>query len=83
MLKEAQSLKTMGVKILSIGYGQNVTMKTRGMKNLMKMATNHKDVFSIDFKNNDLVLEEKIEVIANHLVEVDCPRAFARKLVLF
>jgi hypothetical protein len=82
MLEEAQLLKTLGVKILSVGYGQNVTMRSYGMKNLMKMATNNKDVFSIDFKNNDLVLEEKIEVIAKQLVEVDCPRAFARKFVL-
>ena len=81
MLKEAELLKKTGVNILSVGYGQNVTMKTTGMKNLMKMATNHKDVFSIDFKNNDLVLEEKIEVIAKHLVQVDCPRAFARELI--
>ena len=81
MLKEAELLKKMGVNILSVGYGVNVTKKIEGMKNLRTMATNHKDVFSIDFKNNDLVLEEKIEVIAKHLVQVDCPRAFARMFI--
>ena len=83
MFEEAKLLKSMGVKILSVGYGHNLTKNSFGMKNLMKMATNHKDMFSIDFKNNDLVLEEKIEVITKHLVEVDCPRAFARKCVVF
>ena len=82
MLEEAELLKLMGVKILSVVYGQNVTSRSFGMKNLMKMATSHKDMFSIDFQNNDLVLEEKIEVIAKHLVEVDCPRAFARKFAI-
>lgn len=79
MLKEAELLKAMGVKILGVGYGQNASLARWGRKNLMTMATNHRDVFSIDFQNNDLKLEEKIEVIAKHLVEVDCPRAFARK----
>ena len=81
-MEEAESLKAMGVTILSVGYGKNVSRSTWGMKNLEKMATNHKDMFTIDFDNNDLVLEEKIEVIAKHLVQVDCPRAFARKCVL-
>ncbi|XP_028415528.1 collagen alpha-6(VI) chain-like isoform X2 [Dendronephthya gigantea] len=74
MLRESELLKANGVTILAVGYGQNASLERYGKKNLIRMATNHRDVFSIDFQNNDLKLEEKIEVIAKHLVKVDCPR---------
>lgn len=79
MLEEAESLKSMGVKILAVMYGNNITGNKYGMKNLMKMATRSKDVFAIDFQNNDLLLQEKIESIATHLIQVDCPRQYSRK----
>ena len=82
MFEEAEKLKANGVKILSVGYGTNITL-TNFKTNLIKMATNKKDTFIVDFKNNDLKLEEQIEVIAKHLVEVDCPRGYSGMLHVF
>lgn len=74
MLEEAEKLKKNGVKMLSIGFGTNATLSARG--NLLRMATNEKDTFSINFKDNDLKLEGQIDVIAKQLLQVDCPRGY-------
>ena len=84
MFKEAERLKENGIRILAVGYGSESSRnKTTFTANLLRLASAEKDVFVINFRKNDLILEEKIEALRNELVQVDCPKAPARTLILY